>query len=869
MNKGFIFAIIILVLISIPTAFGILGDFWWFEALGFGSVFTTILSTQVLLWAGFFVLSAIVFIVNIKFSLKEKKKIYLFILVGLFFSVVLASVFTNWQVFLKFDNASSFGITDPVFGNDIGFYTFVLPFFKHLLLFGLSLTLLSLVLSSGSYLSKFMESVKSRAGFLYTNEKGSEESLSINWAAFWKKSSAHLTILIFVFLILAAVGMWFLRYDLLFSFNGAVFGASFVDVNVWLPVLTILSLLTLVSGIVFLFNKFIGLKKALIPVGLVLLVAILGSIYAGAIQSLQVEPNEFNLERSFIERNINHTLNAYGLNDVSLQEFVPGSITLNEARESKSVKNVRLWDWRPLETTYEQIQLFRTYYDFNDVDTDRYENTQYVLSARELNFKDLSTEAQTWVNKHLVYTHGYGLVMSPVSKIGGDGLPILSVKDIPPESDNFTILRPQIYYGELTNDFVITDTTTREFDYPMGNENKYTIYNGTGGLKLDGMKRLVYSFTEGSVQLLLSSSVNEESKILLNRDIKKRLGKIAPFLAYDEDPYLVTENGKLYWIIDAYTKANKYPYSRPMGNVNYIKNSVKVVLDAYNGNVDFYVIEDEPVINTYKKIFPDLFKDFDKMPEYLKKHIRYPEGLFNIQSKIYSLYHMKDPQVFYNKEDEWKIPNEIFRGTQREMEAYYIILETENETQFSLITPFTPVGKDNMIAWMAGFSDGDRYGDLIIYKFSKQELEYGPIQIENRIDQNTEISQLFSLWDQQGSNVIRGNLLVIPVKDSILYVEPVYLQASSGGIPQLKRVIVAYKDNLAMETDLEKALEAVFKGEPINDTDETDGTELPKDLIKRANEIYENAQDALKNGDFSEYADYIEDLGEVLRELNE
>jgi uncharacterized membrane protein (UPF0182 family) len=470
--------------------------------------------------------------------------------------------------------------------------------------------------------------------------------------------------------------------------------------------------------------------------------------------------------------------------------------------------------------------------------------------------------------------------MNPVDRVSPEGLPLFYLQDIPTTSQYITLEEPRIYFGEKADDYVITQTSTDEFDYPSGDENIYTDYAGSGGVPLsDTLRRLVYAGKFSSVELLVSGSLTPQSKLLMYRNIWERAPAIAPFLAYDPDPYVVTSDGKLYWIIDAYTTAETYPYSEPIRanylkrNLNYIRNSVKVVIDAYNGDVSYYVVDPaDPVIQTYEKIFPSLFKDFGDMPADLKAHVRYPEGIFRIQAEIYSTYHMNDPRVFYNKEDVWVTPDEIYRGSRQQMQPYYIIMKLpgEDKEEFIMMIPFTPKGKENMIGWMAARSDSPNYGKLLVYQFSKQQLTYGPMQIEARIDQDTDISQLITLWSQSGSSVVRGNTLVIPIEDSILYVEPLYLEATERGtLPQLQRVIVAYGDQLTMQDTLSDAIDVIFGaatapapggpgGPPAEPPTGTDAEKLAQIA-----ELYDKAQDALNAGDLGLYQQYVDQIGNL------
>jgi hypothetical protein len=505
----------------------------------------------------------------------------------------------------------------------------------------------------------------------------------------------------------------------------------------------------------------------------------------------------------------------------------------------------------------------------------------------------LAGQAQTWVTRRLQFTHGYGIALSPVNEVSAEGLPILLVKDIPPVGD-FNIERPQIYFGEKTNQYIIVRTKTQEFDYPTGTENVYGHYQGEGGVSLDSfLRRLVYAWQLGDFNILISGELTHESKVLYYRNIRERVNHLAPFLELDSDPYLVVMEGRLFWIQDAYTTTDRYPYAEPLsGGINYIRNSVKVVIDAYNGSVTFYVTEPEDaLIRTYQAIFPRLFVPIEQMPESLRVHLRYPEDMFSIQASVYQSYHMRDVRVFYNKEDLWSKPKEVYAGKEQPVEPYYVIMNLpgEEKDEFLLMLPFTPANKNNTIGWMAARSDGDNYGKLLAYHFPKERLVYGPSQIENRIGQDTVITEQLALWSRGGSRVIRGNLLLIPLGKSILYVEPVFLQAEAGGLPELKRVIVAAGEQIAMEPTLEESLAAIFGTEvpptepvvkPPIPTEPTVKPPVPAepekliaadiaDLIEEAQQHYDLAQQYLKAGDWANYGKELDALEAVLNRLAE
>jgi hypothetical protein len=522
------------------------------------------------------------------------------------------------------------------------------------------------------------------------------------------------------------------------------------------------------------------------------------------------------------------------------------------------------------------VQQIRTYYTIRDVDVDRYyidgRYVQVMISARELSTDLLPAKAKTWVNTHLIYTHGYGVVAAPVNSVSREGLPELIIRDIPP-SGRINVTRPEIYYGELANDFIVVRTLQKEFDYPKGDVNVFTTYAGTGGVQINSpLKKILFATRFGDINLILSKYITEESRIMFHRNIVDRVKTLAPYLQYDDDPYIAVINGRLYWVIDAYTSLDRFPYSQKIywkgESINYIRNPVKVLIDAYNGTVSYYIVAPEPVIRVLSRAFPELYSS--SMPEEFRKHIRYPKDLFAIQSEILTLYHMEEPRTFYNREDVWEIPQELFEEKRIDMEPYYVILKLpdSDEPEFLLMLPFVPKGRDNVIAWLAARSD-ERYGELLLFEFPKGELVYGPMQIEARIDQDAEISKLFTLWGQSGSRVIRGNLLVIPIENSILYVEPVYLRAENAQIPELRGVIVAYNDILVMKPSLDEAISAIFGLEKeVPKTGEKVQKIGKEELIQIAIEIYRKAMEEAGKGNWTGFGEMLERLGKVLEQLN-
>ncbi len=878
--KAVLGIIMVAVLVAVPVAAGILGDYLWFSSIGLESVFLSIFFTRFWMGLAAFAAFAIFSIANLRFAARgSKRSMKPFYLLALLFSLALGLGFSgSWDTMIRYANSVPFGLQDPLFSMDIGFFAFEFPFLGLLisyLIAGLLLTLFLFLASCVAAHAGVRKAGDDLEGF---------ERPSVDWKAVKKRSTPQLSLLLGLLFFAISFGLLLAQWSLVLSPTGAVFGAGYTDVNFTLPLLSILLFISVAVGLLFLANiSFKRWRLTVEGIGAFVLVLVVGLAVTGVVQAFIVEPNEFNLEKPYIERNIEQTLRAYTIDSVE-ESLFPVSYNLTQEDISANhgtLNNVRLWDWRPLMTTYNQLQLFRTYYSFNDVDIDRYhldgEYRQVMVSAREMDVSSLPSQAQTWVNTRLVYTHGYGFVMNPVDSVTPEGLPEFLVKDIPPapqvQDPSLRVERNGIYFGEGDLDYAIVKTTTEEFDYPVGEGNVYTSYEGEAGVEIGSLpNRIIYALEFRSPQILFSSSIQPESRILLHRNILDRVRTVAPFLEYDSDPYIVLDSGKLYWIIDAYTTLNTYPYSQPfeMGflrDINYVRNPVKVVVDAYSGELSFYVIDPEdPLIQSYQKAFPSLFLPIEEMPTSLRKHVRYPEGLFMIQASIYSVYHMEDPMVFYNREDVWVSPEEIYRGSRQELAPYYVIMKLpgKEKEEFVLILPFVPRGKDNMIGWMAARSDQPDYGKLMVFRFSKQELIYGPLQIEARIDQDTDISALFTLWSQAGSSVIRGNTLIIPVEDSILYIEPVFLEATEKGtLPQLRRVIVAYGDRLTMQPTLEDALEVIFGKSPgqgpISLPDDT-----PEETIERIRQLFQDAQDALTDGDFTAYASAIEQIGELL-----
>jgi hypothetical protein len=860
------FLVILLVLIiSFSTLVFVYTEYLWFNSLKLGDYFLKILYYRVELFGIFFVISLTIFLLNrlaLHMASEEflgeplKVPVWIFLVLSLFFPYVLSR---NWVDLVFFLNGQEFGVKDPIFGIDISFYAFKLPFIKDLINIFFVLIVFCLIISIIYYF------------LIFRWVKSFEEFKDL----FPRAGFIHISALIASIMILAGVYLYIGRYDLLSSQIGVVKGAGYTDVFIRMPAMLILSIASFALAAV---SIYYGLKRqaemyALVFFVLIALVFIGLVLIPVAFQKIRVDPNELSLEERFIGYSINYTRIAYGL-DVKKKVYpVKGTLTIESIEKNSGIiENIRLWDHRPLLSVYRQIQQIRTYYYINDVDVDRYyidgNYTQLMISARELSPDLLPPTAQTWVNRHLIYTHGYGVIASPVNAVSEEGRPELFVYDIPPKGV-IKVERPEIYYGEITRDYVIVKTLQKEFDYPFGEKNVFSTYNGTGGVLIDNfLKKLLFGMRFGDVNLLLTGYLTPESKIMMHRQIMERVYTLAPYLSYDRDPYIAIIDGKLYWIVDAYTTLDNFPYSAAVvygKPFNYIRNSVKIFVDAYNGSMKFYVMSDEPVIKTLTKAFPELFVPFEEMGPEEKSHIRYPIDLFKIQAEIYSIYHMDDPRTFYNKEDVWEIPTELFEEQIIDIEPYYVIITiAENKPEFLLMLPFSPKGRDNIISWMAARCD-ENYGEILLYEFPKGTLVYGPMQIEARIDQDPEISKIFTLWSQAGSRIIRGNLLVIPIDNSIIYVEPVYLRAENAQIPELRGVVVSYENRLVMKPDLQSSIGYVF-GEAK--APERPVVEDLNSLTRLGIELYEKALEEIKKGNWSGFGEMLERLGEVLRKIN-
>ena len=891
---GVLFLGIFLLLLLLWDAMEMVTDWFWFQAVGYEKVFSVTLLTQLKVAGIFGIAFFAIFFLNLYLASRFSSRGYwviqddlihippweaenrpmtvLILLVSILFSVFAAlRGSAQWENYLRFFHGTPFGIADPLFNRDIGFYVFQFPFLKHLYGWLMSVLILTTVATGLFY---FL-----RKSFHFVPPQ------TLRTAPAARK---HLAVLVAVLFFLGTWGVWIELTEILFSKRGVVFGPGYTDVTALLWMLRLLMVVTALCGVSILSLAFrAGWKVPAAGLGIFFAVLIIGTgIYPALVQKFKVVPNEIVLEKPYLERNIRYTRMAYRLEAVEAREFpAVESLTREDLdRNDLTIKNIRLWDHAPLLATYSQLQEIRTYYKFVDVDNDRYtingEYRQVMLSPRELSYSALPS--RTWINEHLNYTHGYGVVMGPVNRISPEGLPEFFIKDIPPiSSADIHVTRPEVYYGETSNDYVFVRTKHPEFDYPVGEKNVYATYKGHGGVPLSFLRKLLFAARFKSFTILLSDDITPQTRIMFYRKIHERVSRVAPFVRLDPDPYLViSSQGRLFWFLDGYTATDRYPYSESFGNLgNYIRNSVKAVVDAYDGTINLYISDPkDPIIQTYSKIFPGVLKPLEEMPEDLRKHIRYPQALLSIQARMYSTYHMEDPQVFYNKEDLWTIPRKggSGPGSEEEMQPYYTIMrlpDGKNE-EFVVLLPFTPSKKDNMSAWMAGRCDAPHYGELIVYVFPKQKLIYGPRQIEARIDQDAEISKQLSLWNQRGSQVLRGNLLAIPIEKSILYVEPLYLAAEKSQLPELKRVIVAHGNSLAMEENLELSLQQIFGGSAIKRKPIKRAVELPPEregperhLAAEALAHYRQAQEYLRQGNWASFGEELKKMEEVLKTM--
>lgn len=892
-GKSITLLVIVLLLIVGFLSVDFFTDLIWMDSLGFRNVFTTVLGSKVLL-AGlgfivFMILSAVTFfwirsayighlghekLPPMMIHKKTGNAIILVLaaVIGLIGSILVQEI--GWEPLLKFMNQASFGVEDPYFGMDISFYMFTLPLLKIMFNLLLGLAVIFFLIEAGCY-SVFGMYRKS------------------------KKAQIHMGITLgFVGLFLAGLHM-LAPYETLLTNKvnlfqeSAVYGLSYTDKLINIPTSYILAGVAVIGTVWMIIAMNRGkIFSMILPIGVYLVLVVAGQLASVVVQSFIVSPNEFSKEEPYLAHNLEYTKAAYKLANIKEQEH-PANDSLNVEmveRNQKTIENVRINDVRPLEDVYDQTQTIRPYYSFNDVDMDRYwvdgKYEQVFISARELRTEDLSDQAKTWENQNLRYTHGYGVVMSHVNEVTPQGQPKYMLNNLPPQGV-MEITRPQIYFGEESYDEVIVKSKKDEFDYPQGGDNATSRFEADNGIPMTGLNRLLFAINTGNFRMLVSDQITEDSLLLQTRNIVERVERIAPFFTYDSDPYIfVRDDGSLAWIMDAYLTEEHYPYAEPYKNgKNYIRNSVKVVIDAYTGEVNFYVVDpSDPLLQTYQNMFPELFTV--DIPKDVQAHFRYPEHLFKIQASKYGTYHMSNLEVFYNREDVWHFPTEKYYNKDVEMEPYFVTMKLPDyeEEEFIMIQPFTPKTRQNMIAWMGVRNDGEHYGEMLVYRFPKQKNVYGPQQIENRINQDSVISQQLNLWSQGGSEVIRGNLLAIPIEDTMLYVEPIYIESSNEtSLPEVKQVVVAYGDYIVMEENFTKAMERILQiVDPENSRTEEKGQTKPNEndkedepikeaegILLEVSDLFDQYQDALSKGEWTKAAELMTQIESILKELKQ
>jgi hypothetical protein len=893
---------VIPLVVVLPMGAGLYTNWLWFQQLGYQMVFTTTLGAKAWLGAAVGLITAALIWLNFKLALRlspetspvarrfviEGQEIpapdfsalaprlapLVALVIGAFAAM---SGWGSWETYLRFRHQVPFGETDPIFGRDIAFYFFTLPALDAVSEWLILIVVVSLIGAALIYLIHgAIDLGQSRMGL--NIERGARSHLLCLFAA--------------LFLILAFEA-YLAKPNLLFGGSGPVSGASFADIHATMPILSARIYIAIIVAALAVASVFFRTNRLILAgIGLYLLTIVAGWSYPSAVQRFSVAPNELVKETPYIEHSIAATRKAFALDNVEEREL-SGEKTLTSQdiqKNQQTIKNIRLWDKQPLLDTFAQIQEFRTYYQFQSVDNDRYningELQQVMLSPRELAPEKLQN--RNWINEHFMFTHGFGLTLGPVNRVTPEGQPVLYVKDIPPASSapSLKIDRPEIYFGETSSDRVYVKTNTKEFNYPAGDQNVSKNYEGEGGVSIGSMwRQLLFSLRFGDMKLLLSNDLTADSRVLFDRNIRERLSQVAPYLQFDDDPYLVVHEGRLFWIADAYTASDRYPYSQMVDGVNYIRNSVKAVVDAYNGSVWLYIADErDPIIQTYARIYPGALKPLAEMPQGLRAHLRYPEYIFKLQSQVYSVYHMNQPPIFYNKEDLWTAASMgETDGKALTIDPYYTIMKLpgERSEEFILMLPFTPKDKNNLAAWMAARSDGEHYGKLVVYRFPKQKLVYGPKQIVARSNQDPEISRQVTLWDQRGSSVSRGTLMVIPIEESLIYAQPLYLRSDTGRIPELRRVIVADENRIAMESTLEAGLARLFGEAPAGNLksppSETKPGETPAppqatatagSLAEQAKQHYDRAVQAQREGDWARYGEEIKRLGAVIDQMS-
>jgi uncharacterized membrane protein (UPF0182 family) len=912
-KKGrlFVFGVLALLFLLINSFTGIVKfatDYLWFKEVGYTEAFLTKIKAQAVIGVPIFIILTILLYIFIK-RLKKKydeeseiinvnKKVNLVIKLisggaSLFLTLNITS--SMWFQILQYINSVDFGTKDPVFNNEVSFYVFKMPLINTVISFLISVLFLmaaAIVLFNG-YLA-LKEGIKNVSEQFEDIRQFPRQQIDFNKVLnkkFAERIINQLSIIGFLLFLLLGTKYVLRCYDLLYSRLGRVFGAGYTDINITLNLYRVLAVGCMLAAATF----FAGARKRKLKTALALpaaliIISILGTSLGWGVEKFIVEPDQLSKETVYMQYSIESTQKAYGLDNVKTIQFPANdNLTIEDIENNPEViENIRINDQEPLIQVYNQLQGIRPYYVFYDVDVDRYvidgDYKQVFLSARELDQDRLNVQARTWVNQYLKYTHGYGITVSTVNSVTPQGQPEILVRNIPPTTEtDFNIQRPEIYFGEKTNNYIIVNTDEMEFDYPSGADNVETTYEGKAGINLSFFKRLLFSIREGSYRMLISKNIDKDSKIIINRNIIQRVSQIAPFIYFDPDAYIVAnqDDGKLYWIIEGFTVSDRFPYSQPTDllfdgwDVNYIRNSVKAVVDAYDGTTNFYIADEgDPIIKVYDKIFTDLLKPINEMPEGLRNHIRYSRAYFDVQSDIYRLYHIENPTVFFGREDYWDLANEKYMGGgEGPAGSSYLMfkLPGEEDVEFLLTNQYTPQNKDNMIALLAARNDGENYGELVLYEFPKTKVISGPNMIETKIDQDTNISSQLTLWSQMGSDVLRGNTVVIPIEESLLYVEPIYLKSDTdSNFPEMKMVVASYGEKIVMEPTLDGTIEKLFGtgGQKPRDPDIEYGDAGINDLINKANLVFHEATSASQTGNWAEYGRKINELEKILNQLS-
>ena len=898
-----VIGLVALALFVVPAAVDFVADWWWFGEVGYQQIYSTEISTRAIAGVAAFLITVAWLSFNMRQALaaispapltfttregftvalptRDQVRPLVMVLAAVASFIVASVVSAQWMTILTWWHQTPFGVSDPVLGHDAAFYVFTLPILE---------------VTRGLLLGLIVLAIAGAAGLYFV---AGQVSLTPFGLRVEHRARTHLTWLAAAFFLVLALGAWLSRLHEMVLPSGIIQGASYADVHARMPAALALTVAGVVAAGLAGASAVMKAPRYLIIAAAVYAVTLFaGQGYAAMLQRFAVTPNEQVRETPYMEYNIAATRAAFALEQVEERQL-PGEATLSPqaiAANRATLENVRLWDHQPLLETFGQLQEIRPYYDFVSVDNDRYQiggqSRQVMLSARELN--PASLQNPTWINQRLVFTHGYGLTLGPVNEVTSDGFPVLFVRDLPPVTTvDLNVTQPGIYFGEVANDYIIVRTNADEFQYPKGEDNVYGQYAGSGGIQIGSLwRKLLFAIHFRHYQILLSDDITSDSRLMFDRQIRRRVSKIAPFLVLDEDPYPVVTDGRIIWIQDAYTISDRYPYASAIGNnnVNYIRNSVKVTIDAYQGTVSFYHADTtDPIAQTIARIFPGLLKPMSAMPEDLRRHVRYPEGIFQIQATVYATYHMTNPAVFYNKEDQWEAPLVDSGGESRRMEPYYTMMKLpgEQSAEFIQMLPFTPRRRDNLASWMVARSDGEQYGKLQVFQFPKQTLVFGPAQVVARINQDQVIAPQITLWNQQGSQVIQGTLMVIPIEESLIYVRPLYLRAQAGRIPELTRVIVAYQNRIVMEPTLDQGIARLFGlGDRAAGTSpppagtatmpaRPSGTAAPSGfdsaawerLATEARDTYQRALAAQKSGDWAKYGEEIRRLGELLERM--